>query len=49
MEELEFAYIDFVILSFDEKESEENIDCVWSQLHDQKVHFKIYFFNGHFS
>lgn len=37
MEELEFTYIDFVILSFDEKESEENIDCVWSQLHDQKI------------
>lgn len=49
MEELEFTYIDFVILSFHEKETEENIDCVWSQLHEQKVPFKIYFFNGHFS
>ena len=37
LEELEFSYVDFVILSFDEKESEQNVDCVWSQLNDQKV------------
>ena len=37
LSELEFNFIDHVILSFDKEESDENVDAIWLQLVQEKV------------